>query len=771
MLKRIKPPGIITATLPILIVLLLAIVAVLTTSPPKPKGLDAPANEFSANRAFKHIKEVFSKPHMSGTLEHERVCSYIVNELERLGLEVDVQTTTAMSHRGSSIFANVTNVMGRIKGGGNGKAIMVMGHYDTQPHTPGAADDGIAVGSMLEAASVIKKYYSLENDIIFLFTDAEEVGLLGASAFANEHPWIDDVGLILNLEARGNAGAGYAFEISSENGWIVREMAKGMKKAFAGSMMYEVYKMMPNDTDFTVFRNQGFSGINVALVEGLVNYHSPTDTPENLSLASLQHMGSYIMDFANHFGNISLLNTKENDMVYFNLFGGNLILFPASWNFWLLGIALVLFIIFLMLANLRRRISFWYIFLSFFGLFLSLGLTLGSVWILNSIINALYPHYSVFYFNSFYNVSWYFLAYMALTVTVFYSIQKFLLVKLNIYNVFTSIQFVFLLATIYIIKALPTASYLTLVPVLLSLLPAIIILFFDIDREEKSFRYHLIYLIALLPVIFLLAPYAFVVFHNFGLGTPILGGLLLCLLLLFTLPLVEVSVVRLRQYLPLIALLLTISFFVVAHIQSSPSENRPLQSNIMYASLNEQGQAFWLSSNLRTDEWNGQFFENARVDSITEFYPKRGKQFLKSDAEFMEFDKPEIDVSNQILSDSISSVEFKLKSMIDPVIVELLIPSQFNVSSVSVNGKQAVIANTQLSQQRGYHLVRLIAPSPLGDRFVIDYQSAEPFHLTILEKKLGIPQFEFVSPMPVHIIPDTDYESYMTLVANHYFVE
>ena len=42
------------------------------------------------------------------------------------------------------------------------------------------------------------------NDIIFLITDGEEMGLLGADKFVQEHEWAQQVGLVLNVEAGHN---------------------------------------------------------------------------------------------------------------------------------------------------------------------------------------------------------------------------------------------------------------------------------------------------------------------------------------------------------------------------------------------------------------------------------------------------------------------------------------------------------------------------------------------------------------------------------------
>ncbi|MFP4556803.1 MAG: M20/M25/M40 family metallo-hydrolase, partial [Bacteroidales bacterium] len=225
----------------ILVFLILAFTAVLITSPPESKGLGESSELFSAQRAFLHTEEIAQAPHMTGSLEHDRVCSYIFDELERIGLQTQIQSTPFVNFDDYILYSNITNVIGRLPGTDNSKAIMMVGHYDTQPHTPGAADDGVAVAAMLEAAETLKNHHKLKNDIIFLFTDAEEVGLIGAEAFAEEHPWMEDVGLILNLEARGNKGPAVAFEVSDQNGWLIKEFIKGVERPFAASMMYEVY--------------------------------------------------------------------------------------------------------------------------------------------------------------------------------------------------------------------------------------------------------------------------------------------------------------------------------------------------------------------------------------------------------------------------------------------------------------------------------------------------------------------------------------------------
>ena len=88
----------------------------------------------------------------------------------------------------------------------NSKAVMLVAHYDSVPNGTGASDDGAGVVALLETVRAVKSTAPLKNDVIFLFTDGEETGLLGANAFISEHPWAKDVGLVLNFEAREICG-------------------------------------------------------------------------------------------------------------------------------------------------------------------------------------------------------------------------------------------------------------------------------------------------------------------------------------------------------------------------------------------------------------------------------------------------------------------------------------------------------------------------------------------------------------------------------------
>lgn len=174
--------------------------------PPEVVNRSASKTVFSAERAIDHLKMITHGPHPTGSIENLQVRDYLVAQFQQLGLEAQIQTSTSVYHdtgkwgipgpKGLEVGpetwglagATVHNVMARIPGSDSSGAVVLAAHYDLTPYGPGASDDGVGVAAILEAARAIQAEPRLRNDIILLLTDGEEVGLLGAQAFADHHP-------------------------------------------------------------------------------------------------------------------------------------------------------------------------------------------------------------------------------------------------------------------------------------------------------------------------------------------------------------------------------------------------------------------------------------------------------------------------------------------------------------------------------------------------------------------------------------------------------
>ncbi len=310
--------------------------------PPRPVPATAPPDAFSAERASKYVEEIAVLPHPVRTPEHARVRDAIVAELTRLGLSPEIQWATAVG-RTYPVAGRIENIVARLRGtSGSRDALMLACHYDSVPAGPGAADDGSGVAALLETLRALRAGPALRNDVILLIDDGEEAGLLGASAFMAEHPWAKDVRLVINLEARGNAGPSTLFETSDANGPLIRELARAVPRATGTSLAGEVYKRMPNDTDMTVFKAYGVAGLNFAFIGHVEAYHTPLDTPSALDRGSLQQQGSYALALARRFGDGDLSNLRGPDAVYFTLPGRLFVHYPSSFRWTLVVVAAVL---------------------------------------------------------------------------------------------------------------------------------------------------------------------------------------------------------------------------------------------------------------------------------------------------------------------------------------------------------------------------------------------------------------------------------------------
>lgn len=339
------------ALLSFLLVLTFAYISIVQWQPPKPIPESALPNEFSSGRAMKHLRFIAREPHPIGSDFHLKVRDYIFNELITLGLNPEIQKMAFGQERPRTIY----NIVARIKGTYNSKAILFMAHYDSVPSSPGASDDGAAVVALLETARILKSSRPLKNDVIFLFSDGEERGMLGSRAFIKEHPWLNDIGLVFNFEARGSRGSVIMFETSDENGWIIRELAKAAPYVFTNSIMYEIYKTMPLTGDFTKFKEAGFTGLNFAYIDGAQVFHRSSDSLETISEKSVQNHGKIALSLAKHFGELDISLTKRKDLIYFNFLRFWLIYYPYSWAIPLAIIVLFVFIC-VVVFGLRRKI-------------------------------------------------------------------------------------------------------------------------------------------------------------------------------------------------------------------------------------------------------------------------------------------------------------------------------------------------------------------------------------------------------------------------------
>jgi hypothetical protein len=327
---------------------------------PRPLGLDAPSTEFSAARADQTLARLLGPevPHPVSTAANRAVRDRIRAEFAMLGVPTSIYRGVGCEGRANYgfYFCGTTEDILADVAPGEGKAIVLMAHYDSVPAGPGASDDQSGVATVLETVRALKsRGMKTRHPILALITDGEEAGLLGANSFLNNPALKARVGAVINVEARGNQGQSALFQTSPGDGALIDLYARNVPEYATSSLFAVIFKFLPNDTDLTLFINQGFTSFNFAFVGNIAHYHTALDRRENLSLSTLQMHGDSMLGVASGLMQTDFASLKGGDDVYLTLLGQLVPRLPASWALPLAVLTFVLLLLAVFLSRTRRR--------------------------------------------------------------------------------------------------------------------------------------------------------------------------------------------------------------------------------------------------------------------------------------------------------------------------------------------------------------------------------------------------------------------------------
>ena len=322
--------------------------------PPRPQGLDAPMDQFSATRAMEDIRIIAEAPHPTGSSENAKVRAYLMTRLKSLGLEAQ-ETTGLLPERPlarlnkwsgkTATEQKFTNVIGIRAGTDRSKpALLLMAHHDTVWESPGAADDTIGIASIFEIIRALNVEGQSERDLIVLLTDAEEIGLVGARHFFETNPLRDAIGAVINFEARGGGGTANMFQTSAENGEAARLYAKAVSVPSATSLSTFIYNILPNDTDLTPALKRDYVAFNIANIGRAEFYHSPKIDADALQVSTVQHMGTQGLDLAQALLAADIFPAPKADATFFDVFGLFTVVYAPSVGWILFGLAIILLV-------------------------------------------------------------------------------------------------------------------------------------------------------------------------------------------------------------------------------------------------------------------------------------------------------------------------------------------------------------------------------------------------------------------------------------------
>ena len=302
-------------------------------------------DQFDAERAVMRLSRVLDgAPHPVDSAALDETRARLMQEIRALGYSPELRAANVCQSLSGTAArcAFVQNVFfsaGPTADLASAPAVVLSAHYDSVEASPGFGDDGIGVAVWLEVAYHLKQQPPT-RPVVFLLTDGEETGLLGAQAFVDhqaDYPF--KVGRIINLEARGVRGPALMFETGHPNAGVVTDWAKSGARPFSNSMMTAVYELLPNSTDLTVHLNAGFNGVNVAVSDGLDFYHTNHDDLAHLDRASVQHMGDQALGATHAFLASDWTNDKSGgDIAYADVGSRIFVSLPQVFALVLLGL-------------------------------------------------------------------------------------------------------------------------------------------------------------------------------------------------------------------------------------------------------------------------------------------------------------------------------------------------------------------------------------------------------------------------------------------------
>jgi hypothetical protein len=558
---------------------------------------NVPLSEFSTKRAYATVEAISKKPHFVGSENHEQVGNYLIKELKKLGLETSVQEGHTLTDWGNLVKSK--NILARIKGTQNTKALLLLTHYDSAPHSSsfGASDAGSGVATILESVrAFLYSKTAHKNDIIILFSDAEELGLNGAALFVTEHQWAKEIGLVLNFEARGTSGPSYMLmETNNGNAGLVKEFSAA-KADFpvTNSLMYSIYKMLPNDTDLTVFREKGnIQGYNFAFIDDHYNYHTAQDDSKHLNKNTLAHQGSYLMPLLSYFSNANLNSSKvENDDIYFTI-PYTFIHYPFSWVFPLLLVALLLFVFLVFIGIAKRLLSFSIIikgFVPLLGSVIVAGLVTFLSW---KGLLMVYPQYNDLLNGFTYNGYTYITAFVLLSLAISFGFYQKLSVRKRTMNHYVAPLFLWILINGLIAFYLKGAGFL-IIPVYFGVFAFGVF----IIRQKSNV---LLNLILSIPALLLIAPFIQMFPVGLGLKVLFLSAILTSLTFALLLPVFGAFAKKGRW--ALFFLVISLGFFAKAHFQSGYEEGKAKSNSLIYIYNADTRKANWVTYDKNLDVW------------------------------------------------------------------------------------------------------------------------------------------------------------------------
>jgi hypothetical protein len=309
----------------------LALVSLFTF--PASLPVDAAPSAFSGGRALAAMAGLADRPHPIHSQAKLAVRDGIAARLRGYGLKPVIDDTSAfapLKRAGGDVSNLHVLIPGSSGAGGPGPALF-LAHYDSVPYGPGANDNASGCAILLETARLIH-LEALQGrgpvrDLVFLWTDGEEYGELGAEGYLQGAARRPDV--VINVDTAKDTPL-FIIGGMEDNGDILAALAKSGVDIRGYSWIAPIAGSMAVDSDYSPFGRAGVPGVTLGDIALFSEYHTSMDAFAVANPGALQSAGDLMVGLARGLGASADRDFRGPPSTYFSLAPKAFVHFPTA---------------------------------------------------------------------------------------------------------------------------------------------------------------------------------------------------------------------------------------------------------------------------------------------------------------------------------------------------------------------------------------------------------------------------------------------------------
>ena len=707
---------------------------------PAPASASAASPEFSAARALAHVRYLAEKPRPLASAANAEARQYIVDQLSAIGLNPEVQTATAQKtiidryHNARIAIGVVNNVIVRVAGNApdhaRRPALLLATSYDTSERSVGASSSAAPVSAMIETLRMLQGGAPLANDLVVLFADGEQVGGLGARAFAGQHPLAKRVGLVLRFDSAGSQGPLVLIGASGDDRAAVGGWARAAPNPRGSSFMQAVYEITQGMPEMGALGKLGASRLHFANVEGSNGASlGSRDIPARLDAGTVQSMGDTMLAMARHFGQAPPAASPGGESVYFTVPGIGALVYSAGAVWMLTRLTCLMFLIVCCMAVYRGDVEPMDIVNSALGFVFIAAMLALAAFLAWQAFPSLHPGYDARTYGAGTRDQWFLAGFAALGTGLFIIFQRGF--RRAVGRAAAALGPLLAMVVLLLLASwkMPGASYALAWPLIGTLL-AYGVLYAPFAKQLPGYRRALILFAGATPAVLLIAP---LIRDVYTACSPERMNLPMATLVAL-LGLTTVLLTAQRRFIVRgLAAIGAACFAVASSAAPYGAEPIPQPNRMVYLKDAYTWKSYWMLPEVPLDDWSRKFFPNAarpqvQVDAFGYGSPK----MWLAPAPRIKLGFPDIVVLKDDVFDGGRQVEFTLQSKPEVPVIDVTLKGAGTVRT-SINGRAVT------DQHTNHYTLSLYGMGDQLLRFRLDLNSDEMTRVMIHERIPGLP--------------------------------